>query len=118
MELVLFLGGCRLTKRSAKDKPPACPKGAGQGKSPIKKRRRKKHTQQINMTKHIILRRSIALHEESTSPSLSSSDSSSDMASSGDESTSSRVSATGQTSADEAPQSSGVDHCNDGVVLR
>ena len=55
------------------------------------------------MTKHIILRRSTrAFHDESTSSS-SLSDSSSDMASSEDESTSSRVSATGQTSVDEAP---------------
>ena len=58
----------------------------------------------------------INFHEEPTSPSLSSSDSSLDMASSEDESTSSRVSAIGQTSADEAPHSSGVDHGN-GVVL-
>ena len=103
---------CRLTKsqRGPKSrKTTHSPKGAGQGKSQSpkpkrEKRRRKKHTQQRNMTKHIILRRSTrAFHDESTSSS-SLSDSSSGMASSEDESTSSRVSATaGQTSADEAP---------------
>ena len=64
------------------------------------------------MTMHTILRRSIAFHEEPTSLSLFSSDSSSDMASSEDESKSSRASATWQISADEAPQSSGMDHSN------